>query len=87
MLEIKNVSVKYDKLQVLKNLSFNVDNENNIVGILGKNGAGKTTLFDAIFGDLDFSGEILWNKNKLKRKDISYIETQNYFYPFITFIY
>ncbi|MBV7439884.1 ATP-binding cassette domain-containing protein [Weeksellaceae bacterium TAE3-ERU29] len=84
MLEIKNISVKYDKLQVLKNLSFNVDNENNIVGILGKNGAGKTTLFNAIFGDLDFSGEILWDKKKLKRDDVSYIETQNYFYPFIT---
>ena len=84
MLEIKNISVKYDKLQVLKNLSFNVDDENNIVGILGKNGAGKTTLFNAIFRDLDFSGEILWNKKKLKRDDVSYIETQNYFYPFIT---
>lgn len=84
MLEIKNISVKYGKNQVLKDLSFNMDDQNNVVGVLGKNGAGKTTLFDTLFGDLEFSGEILWRGNKLRKTAISYVETQNYFYPYIT---
>ncbi|MGP2569877.1 ABC transporter ATP-binding protein [Ornithobacterium rhinotracheale] len=84
MLEIKNISVKYGETQVLKDLSFNIDEQNNVVGVLGKNGAGKTTLFDTLFGDLEFSGEILWRGNKLRKTAISYVETQNYFYPYIT---
>lgn len=84
MLEIQNIKVKYNKAYVIKDLSISIDTTKaNILGILGKNGAGKTTLFRTIFGMIDFSGTILWKNKKLKREDIAYLETTNYFYPYI----
>jgi ABC-2 type transport system ATP-binding protein len=39
---VKNLSKTYGKLEVLKKISFNVE-QGSIIGILGPNGAGKTT--------------------------------------------
>jgi ABC-2 type transport system ATP-binding protein len=58
--------------------------EGCILGILGKNGAGKTTLFESLYQSLKFSGSITWNNERLQRKMVSYLETENYFYPYIT---
>ena len=43
MLDVKNISVYYDKVCALSNISFHVD-ESEIVSVIGANGAGKTTL-------------------------------------------
>ncbi len=61
ILEIKNLSVKYDKIQILKNISFSLK-EGKTLALLGPNGAGKSTLFKAILGLVDYEGEIIWNK-------------------------
>ena len=42
MLDVKNISVYYDKVCALSNISFHVD-ESEIVSVIGANGAGKTT--------------------------------------------
>ncbi|MCU7616101.1 ATP-binding cassette domain-containing protein [Chryseobacterium sp. PBS4-4] len=83
MLEIKDLSVSFKDKNVLKGLNLNVE-EGSIIGLLGKNGAGKTTLFESLYQNQKYAGEILWNKEKLQRKSISYLETENYFYPYIT---
>ncbi|AYM99354.1 ATP-binding cassette domain-containing protein [Chryseobacterium sp. 3008163] len=83
MLEIKNLSVSFKDKNVLKGLNLNLK-EGSIIGLLGKNGAGKTTLFESLYQNQKYTGEILWNNEKLKRKSISYLETENYFYPYIT---
>ncbi len=58
VLKVSNVSKFYDKKQVLKNLSFSVQN-GSIAGLLGPNGSGKTTLIKIINSLIDdFSGEI-----------------------------
>lgn len=49
MLEIKDISVYYDKVCALSNVSFHVD-EGEIVSVIGANGAGKTTLMSSITG-------------------------------------
>lgn len=83
MLEIKNISVSFKDKNVLQNLNLDIE-EGIILGILGKNGAGKTTLFESLYQSQKYSGEILWQNQKLLRQNISYLETENYFYPYIT---
>lgn len=83
MLEIKNISVSFKDKNVLQNLNLEIE-EGIILGILGKNGAGKTTLFESLYQSQKYSGEILWKNQKLLRENISYLETENYFYPYIT---
>lgn len=83
MLEIKNISVSFKDKNVLQNLNLEIE-EGIILGILGKNGAGKTTLFESLYQSQKYNGEILWKNQKLLRQNISYLETGNYFYPYIT---
>ena len=83
MLEIKDLSVSFKDKNVLKNLNLNID-DGAIIGLLGKNGAGKTTLFESLFQNHKYAGEILCNNERLKRENISYLETENFFYPYIT---
>jgi len=55
--ELKNVSVKYDKLDALKDVSIQVE-EKAFLGIIGPNGAGKTTLLKVILGLIEPEGEV-----------------------------
>ncbi len=58
MLSVKNLAVGYGYLQVLQDVSLDL-NEGEIVALLGGNGAGKTTTIRAIMGLLPpWSGEI-----------------------------
>lgn len=63
-IEFKNVSFKYDKLPVLKNINLKIES-NTTIGFVGKSGAGKTTIFNLISKLYTTnSGEILIdNKN------------------------
>ncbi|WP_312306094.1 ATP-binding cassette domain-containing protein [Chryseobacterium sp.] len=83
MLEIKNITVEFKNQKVLNDLHLSIE-EGCILGVLGKNGAGKTTLFESLYQSLKFSGNITWKNERLQRKMISYLETENYFYPYIT---
>ena len=49
MIEIKNVSLSYDKRTVLEDISLSFK-EKSFIGIIGKNGTGKSTLLKAITG-------------------------------------
>ena len=51
MLSIRGVSKSFGALQALKDVSFEIEN-NQIHGIIGPNGSGKTTLFNCISGHL-----------------------------------
>ena len=53
LLEVRNLSVRYDKAQILNGLSLDVD-EGEFVGVVGPNGAGKSTLLRAISGLVGF---------------------------------
>lgn len=83
MLEIKNLSVSFKDKNVLQDLNLEIE-EGKILGILGKNGAGKTTFFESLYQSQKYNGEILWQAKKILRENISYLETENYFYPYIT---
>ena len=52
LLELKNVSVHYGRIQALRDISFAVD-QGEIVSLIGANGAGKTTTMRTISGLLN----------------------------------
>lgn len=57
ILEVKNLSVSYDKEKVLEDISFALE-RGETMAIIGPNGSGKTTLFRAIISAIPFSGKI-----------------------------
>jgi len=70
ILEVKDVSKKYGKKQVLSGVSFDIE-EGDIFGLIGPNGAGKSTLINIITGILDpLNGEVLIGGYSIKKKPI-----------------
>ena len=49
MISLKNISHKFNGLQVLSDISFNIG-ENEIISIMGPSGCGKSTLLKIIAG-------------------------------------
>jgi len=65
MLKAENLSKSYGNKQVVKNVSFNVQ-EGEVVGLLGPNGAGKTTSFYMIVGLIKANnGNVLLNDSNI----------------------
>jgi zinc transport system ATP-binding protein len=60
ILSVQELSIQFDKLSVLHNLSFEVD-EGDTLAIIGPNGAGKTVLLKALLGLMPHEGEIRWS--------------------------
>lgn len=73
MLRVENISAGYGNLQILRNLSFEVE-QGEVVSILGTNGAGKTTTLRAISGLIPLtSGSIYFNDVLLNKKSTEFI--------------
>jgi branched-chain amino acid transport system ATP-binding protein len=69
VLEIKNIDVFYDDVQVIWDVSFEV-NKGEIVALIGANGAGKSTVLKTISGILrPKKGEISFEKNSIYKMD------------------
>ena len=79
MIEIKNLTVKFDTKCAIDNLSFTI-NDGEIFGLIGHNGAGKSTTIKSLVSILEpTSGDIYFNKLLLKnnrlacKKQIGYV--------------
>lgn len=71
LIEIKNLSLGYDKHVVLKHLNINIE-ENDFVCIVGPNGSGKSTLVKGILGLIKpIKGKVVFNG--LKQNFIGYM--------------
>ncbi|WP_186645774.1 ABC transporter ATP-binding protein [Fluviispira vulneris] len=65
MLLVENLSVNYGAIQALKNINFEIF-QNEIVSLVGSNGAGKTTFLRTLSGLVKSkSGKIFFNKNNI----------------------
>lgn len=65
MLELQNVSLKFDEKSILTNLSLTI-NQGEIVGIIGKSGMGKTSLLKVMSAHLTpNSGTVQYNGKRL----------------------
>ncbi|MEM9916670.1 MAG: ATP-binding cassette domain-containing protein [Bacteroidota bacterium] len=83
MLSIENLTVTYGEQEVLRQLSTRFE-YNEIHGIVGMNGAGKTTLFNTLYGFKKAqNGRILLDGAVLDSRQIAFLETRNYFYPYL----
>jgi zinc transport system ATP-binding protein len=62
ILEVKNLSVKLDGKEIIKNINFSL-NEGEILLVIGPNGGGKTTLLKAILKIIPSDGEVIIKNN------------------------
>lgn len=68
MIELKNVTKKYENFKAVDNISFKIE-KGEVVGFLGQNGAGKTTTMKMITGLIEpTNGEIFIEGEKISRK-------------------
>jgi len=58
LLEVKNVTVRYDTAMVLDEANLKVE-KGELVGLVGPNGAGKSTLLRAVAGLINWEKEVL----------------------------
>ena len=66
VLEVKNIDKFFGKKQILKDISFDIE-EGEILGFVGPNGSGKTTTIKIILGLQQASrGEVFINGNNIK---------------------
>lgn len=83
MLKIEHLEAGYKEKKVLQGLQLECA-KGSIHGILGRNGAGKTTFFKCLYGMINpKAGRLLFENQPLVARQIAYLETHNYFYPFL----
>lgn len=83
MIEIKNLTKKYNNKLALDDVTLNID-QGELIGLFGENGAGKTTLIKSIFGFINYQGEILLDGQKIDRNNLSrlsFASSEHTFFP------
>jgi ABC-2 type transport system ATP-binding protein len=85
MLIIENLRAGYAKgNEVLKGINLSLAT-GKIHGLVGLNGAGKTTFLNILYQFVrPLEGQMRYNDAPLRRQDLAYLETENYFYPYMT---
>ena len=65
LLELKNFSCGYDKIDIIKNIDFKAK-RGEILCIVGPNGCGKSTLLKAIGRLIEYKGTLTFDSNDIK---------------------
>jgi len=75
ILTLSNISKSFDKVEVLKNITLDIE-KGKIISLLGKSGSGKSTLLNIIAGfEQSQSGEMYLNNKVLSDKN-TFVESQ-----------
>ena len=83
LVEVKNLKKNYSAKEAVKNISFNIK-QNEILGLLGPNGSGKTTTIGMLLGLLKPSdGEIKIDNMKFEKNRIEILSKINFISPYI----
>ncbi len=86
-IEFRNVGVKYDEIQVLKGVSFNVE-RGSTVAIVGMTGVGKTTLMSLVPRVLEVDeGEVLIDGVDVRRIPLETLRASVGYVPQDTFLF
>ena len=88
-LEINNVDFKAGGKTKVKNVSFSVQNEGDIICLLGPSGIGKTTILRTIAGlEKINNGSIIINNKTISSKKFTLSQRIEIFHlPFKTIVY
>lgn len=92
MLEIKNLSCGYDKVDVVRDITFEAK-RGELICIVGPNGCGKSTLLKAIGKLIEYKGHIILdstNIENLNRKELAknialMTQTNNIYFPYTVY--
>ncbi|MBC8988192.1 ATP-binding cassette domain-containing protein [Pedobacter sp. N36a] len=80
MIELKNITKKYSKLTIFKNINLTIE-FNKTYKLTGINGSGKTTLLNIISNLTPFSsGGLFFNNKKIERYDEELRKKLSYFH-------
>ena len=89
-LEVKNIVKSYGKLNVLKNISFEMGAKNRLA-LIGKSGSGKTTMLRIIAGleipdsgKIEIEGTTVTSENnfiKPEKRNIGYVFQNHSLFP------
>ena len=75
VLDAENVSVEYDGVAALKNVSFQIE-KGDYLAVVGENGSGKSTLIKAILGLTELSSGMIRLNGGIKKSEIGYLPQQ-----------
>ncbi len=84
ILEVKNLTKKFDNFTAVDNLSFNIK-EGEVLGLLGPNGAGKTTTIQILLGTMNAtSGSIAYFGKDFKKNREEILKAINFSSTYIS---
>jgi len=92
VLQIKDLSSGYGKVTILRDINFQIE-ENEVVAIIGSNGAGKTTLLKTISklispfaGEIIFEGQNItkWPSHLISQAGIAHVPEGGKLFPNMT---
>lgn len=81
VISVNNISIRYEDLQVIKDLSFQISKGEKVV-ITGESGRGKSTILNALLGFIPlYDGEIYFYDKKLSSQNLQEIRSKTAWLP------
>ncbi len=83
IIEINNLSKKFNNIVAVKNINFKI-NKGAIIGLLGPNGCGKSTTIGMMLGLIKpTSGTVVINGQNIENNRTSLLEKMNFISPYV----
>ena len=83
IIEINNLSKKFNNIVAVKNINFKI-NKGKIIGLLGPNGCGKSTTIGMLLGLIKpSSGTVIINGQNIENNRTNILEKMNFISPYI----
>ena len=83
MIEVKNLQKKFETIEAVKKINFNIK-KNQTLALLGPNGCGKTTTIGMLLGLITpTSGQIFITEKELNYKNHQFLDIMNFASPYI----
>ena len=83
MIEVKNLQKKFETIEAVKKINFNIK-KNQTLALLGPNGCGKTTTIGMLLGLITpTSGQIFITEKEINYKNHQFLDIMNFASPYV----